>query len=87
MGRLISDRMSYRNHYMCSGEAISYQWVKGRKKKGLGLWMLSEARPMGTIGQESTHFFIGLSAVETFNNFAQSYKIFNDCDFCYTPVI
>ena len=21
--RLISDRMSYRNHYMCSGEAIS----------------------------------------------------------------
>ena len=61
--------------------------VKGRKEKGLGLWMLSEARPMGTIGQESTHFFIGLSAVETFNNFAQSYKIFNDCNFCYTPVI
>ena len=23
MGRLISDRMSYRNHYMCSGEATS----------------------------------------------------------------
>ena len=23
VGRLISDRMSYRNHYMCSGEAIS----------------------------------------------------------------
>ena len=23
MGRLISDRMCYRNHYMCSGEATS----------------------------------------------------------------
>ena len=23
MGRLISERMSYRNHYMCSGEATS----------------------------------------------------------------
>ena len=23
MGRLISDMMSYRNHYMCSGEATS----------------------------------------------------------------
>ena len=23
MGRLISDRMSYRNHYMCSGHATS----------------------------------------------------------------
>ena len=23
LGRLISDRMSYRNHYMCSGEATS----------------------------------------------------------------
>ena len=23
MGRLIYDRMSYRNHYMCSGEATS----------------------------------------------------------------
>ena len=23
MGRLISDRMSYRNHYMCGGEATS----------------------------------------------------------------
>ena len=23
MGRLISDRMSYRNHYICSGEATS----------------------------------------------------------------
>ena len=23
MGRLISDRMSYRNHYMCSGEATN----------------------------------------------------------------
>ena len=23
MGRSISDRMSYRNHYMCSGEATS----------------------------------------------------------------
>ena len=23
MGRLISDRMTYRNHYMCSGEASS----------------------------------------------------------------
>ena len=23
VGRLISDRMSYRNHYMCSGEATS----------------------------------------------------------------
>ena len=24
MGRLISVRMSYKNHYMCSGEATSY---------------------------------------------------------------
>ena len=24
MGRLIGDRMSYRNHYMCSGEATSH---------------------------------------------------------------
>ena len=23
VGRLISDRMSYRNHYMCSGQATS----------------------------------------------------------------
>ena len=23
VGRLVSDRMSYRNHYMCSGEATS----------------------------------------------------------------
>ena len=23
MGRLISDRVSYKNHYMCSGEATS----------------------------------------------------------------
>ena len=36
VGRLISDRMSYRTHYMCSGEATSHsrkaiecQWVSG----------------------------------------------------------
>ena len=29
MGRLISDKMSYRNHYMCSGEAtsIDYRYI------------------------------------------------------------
>ena len=26
VGRLISDRMSYRNHYMCSGEATSFNY-------------------------------------------------------------
>ena len=26
MGRLISDRISYRNHYMCSGEATSVDY-------------------------------------------------------------
>ena len=28
MGRLISDRMSYRNHYMCSGEATSVMKIR-----------------------------------------------------------
>ena len=28
MGRLISDGMSYRNHYMCSGEATSFHYNK-----------------------------------------------------------
>ena len=32
MGRLIYDRMSYRNHYMCSCEAIS---VYNSKSRGL----------------------------------------------------
>ena len=27
MGRLIIDRMSYRNHYMCSGEATSKTYL------------------------------------------------------------
>ena len=27
MGRLISDRMSYRNHYMCSGEATIIKYT------------------------------------------------------------
>ena len=59
----------------------------GEERERAGVWMLSEARPMGTTGQEPTHFFIGLLTIWTFNNFAQSYKIFNGCDFCYTPVI
>ena len=28
MGRSINDRMSYRNHYMCSGEATSSYKIK-----------------------------------------------------------
>ena len=28
MGRSISDRMSYRNHYMCSGEATSTYYLE-----------------------------------------------------------
>ena len=27
MGRSISDRLSYRNHYMCSGKATSYLYI------------------------------------------------------------
>ena len=36
---------------------------------------------MGPIGQEPTHFFIGLLTIWTFNNFDQSYKIFNGSKF------
>ena len=32
MGRLVSDRMSYRNHYMCSGEATSNKNARIRSK-------------------------------------------------------
>ena len=31
MGRLIRDRMSYRNHYMCSGEATSIRLLQNKR--------------------------------------------------------
>ena len=59
---------------------------KGKEKERAGAMDSLGGALMGTIGQWSTHFFIDLSAVETFNNFSLSYMLINDCEFCYIQV-
>ena len=58
MGRLISDRMSYRNHYMCSGEATSLY-----KSKNVFLMCLK-------IFQKYKHFkrLLGAAALQNCSN-------------------
>ena len=60
MGRLISNRMSYRNHYMCSGKATS-QYCSTTFYKYYN--NCSQLNPMTVVTHEMLLYFIILKCV------------------------
>jgi len=71
VGRLISDRMSYRNHYMCSGEATSIIIKSFGKDKG-------QPAILGLIHRECKIKLLNKCKEKNFTNKGDLIKIFQN---------